>query len=109
MKNGLILFALAGASLLGCGGAAMTPAQTARADRFKCEAHAFEKVLPSGMDALEIVEKLYVGGASLQSILENLDITPAELQQLGADIKACRAGSVNGDGKVVTPPPATVS
>jgi hypothetical protein len=103
----MIFAVLVGA--LGCS-ASLSPAQQARQDRFECEAAAFAPILPAGIDAVELVARLYSGSASLQSVLGNLEPAQAELEALSNALDACRAAPLQtvpaSAKRVVAPPPA---
>lgn len=89
MKRAALLFAAA----LTCACTSLTPAQQARADRFECEVHALEPLVAPALDTAELLRKLYSGSASLQSVLQNVSATQAELQALHAALDACRAAA----------------
>lgn len=79
------------AAVLALGCHAQSPTQEARNDRFECEAAAFAKLLPAGIDAADLVQRLYTGSASLESVLANVQATLPELENLTKALNACRA------------------
>jgi|GEM_PF-3796117 len=71
---------------LGCG---LLGAKPARVEHFDCQVRALEPLVGDVLDAAELVQQLYKGQASLQSVLGNLNATTEELVKLQADLQAC--------------------
>lgn len=76
---------------LACAGAQLTPAQQTRLDKLECQAAALAPLVEPVHDALQLVRDLREGKAKLQTVLESLNSTEAEVQALVARLEACDA------------------
>ena len=91
----LTLLAAAGVSLgTGCG---LLAAASPRAERFECQVRAIEPLAGDVLDARQLVLDLIAGKADLGAVLTHLKATPAEIDKLAEDLRACEG-----------PPPAAL-
>ncbi len=86
VKHQLMLALFALSAMLGCG---LLGSKNPRTEHLECQARALEPVVKDVYDARALLLDLYAGKASLQSVLANLNATPAELAELQAALAAC--------------------
>jgi len=94
-------------ALSGCH--SLTPAQTAKLDKFECEVAALRPYVEPALDAAELLRDVYKGSADLGRVLGTLDTTQAEATALLKALHACapRAELPEGEqSSIVAPPPA---
>lgn len=71
----------------------LTPAQVARAEKFKCEAEALAPLVEPALDAVKLAEDIYKGQAQLDAALAFLHVTQVEADALNARLAACKPGA----------------